>query len=63
MPKFVELCVGECDGDRGIVHVNMDQVRFLRPVPSGGGTTIVFDHDESLIVEDHADYILTLAQR
>jgi hypothetical protein len=32
-------------------------------VPSGGGTTIVFDHDESLIVEDHADYILTLAQR
>ena len=61
MPKFVELCVGECDGDRGIVHVNMDQVRVLRPVPQGG-TTIVFDHDDCLIIED-ADYILTLAQR
>jgi hypothetical protein len=62
MPKFVELCVGECDGERGIVHVNMDQVRFLRPV-SQGGTTIVFDHGDNLIVEDRADYILTLAQR
>jgi hypothetical protein len=40
----------------------MDQVRFLRPV-SQGGTTIVFAHDDSLIVEDRADYILTLAQR
>jgi hypothetical protein len=62
MPKFVELCVGECDGERGIVHVNMDQVRFLRPV-SQGGTAIVFDHGDNLIVEDGADYILTLAQR
>jgi hypothetical protein len=62
MPKFVELCVGECDGERGIVHVNMDQVRFLRPV-SQGGTAVVFDHGDNLIVEDGADYILTLAQR
>jgi hypothetical protein len=35
MPKFVELCVGECDGERGIVHVNMDQVRLLRAGVSG----------------------------
>jgi len=36
-------------------YVNVDQVRVLLPQSRGGGTTIVFDQDHSVTVDDEAD--------
>jgi len=44
-------------------YVNADQVRVLLPHGSrGGGTTIVFDQDHSVTVDDEADRIMRLAK-
>lgn len=43
-------------------YVNVDQVRILRPQSKGGGTTIVFDQDHSVAVDDEADRIMRLAK-
>jgi hypothetical protein len=42
--------------------VNVDQVRILRPQSKGGGTTIVFDQDHSVAVDDEGDRIMRLAK-
>ena len=42
-------------------YVNVDQVRILLPQSKGGGTTIVFDQDHSVTVDDEADRIMRLA--
>ena len=43
-------------------YVNVDQVRVLLPQSKGGGTTIVFDLDHSVTVDDEADRIMRLAK-
>ena len=44
-------------------YVNVDQVRVLLPRSGrGGGTTIVFDQDHSVTVDDEADRIMRLAK-
>jgi hypothetical protein len=43
-------------------YVNVDQVRILLPQSKGGGTTIVFDHDHSVTVDDETDRIMRLAK-
>ena len=43
-------------------YVNVDQVRVLLPQSKSGGTTIVFDHDHSVIVDDEVDRIIRLAK-
>jgi hypothetical protein len=43
-------------------YVNVDQVRILLPQSKGGGTTIVFDQDHSVTVDDEADRIMRLAK-
>jgi len=37
-------------------------VRILLPQSKGGGTTIVFDQDHSVAVDDEADRIMRLAK-
>ena len=43
-------------------YVNADQVRVLLPRSRGDGTTIVFDQDHSVTVDDDADRIMRLAK-
>jgi hypothetical protein len=43
-------------------YVNVDQVRVLLPQSRGGGTTIVFDQNHSVTVDDEADRIMRLAK-
>jgi hypothetical protein len=43
-------------------YVNLDQVRILLPQSKGGGTTIEFDQDHSVTVDDEADRIMRLAK-
>jgi hypothetical protein len=43
-------------------YVNVDQVRVLLPQSKGRGTTIVFDQDHSVTVDDEADRIVRLAE-
>jgi hypothetical protein len=43
-------------------YVNVDQVRVLLPQSKGRGTTIVFDQDHSVTVDDEADRIMRLAK-
>jgi hypothetical protein len=43
-------------------YVNMDQVRILLPQSKGGETTIVFEQDHSVTVDDEADRIMRLAK-
>jgi hypothetical protein len=43
-------------------YVNVDQVRILLPQSKGGGTTIIFDHDHSVTVDDETDRIMRLAK-
>ena len=43
-------------------YVNVDQVRVLLPLSKGRGTTIVFDQDHSVTVDDEADRIMRLAK-
>jgi hypothetical protein len=43
-------------------YVNVDQVRILLPQSKGGGTTIVFDQDHSVTVDDEADHIMRFAK-
>ena len=43
-------------------YVNVDQVRVLLPQSRSGGTTIVFDLDHSVTVDDEADRIMRLAK-
>jgi hypothetical protein len=44
------------------LYVNVDQVRVLRPQSGGGGTTIVFDLEHTMAVDDDADRIVRLAK-
>ena len=48
--------------DKEDFYVNVDQVRVLLPQSKSGGTTIVFDHDHSVIVDDEVDRIIRLAK-
>ena len=43
-------------------YVNVDQVRVLLPQSRGGGTTIVFDQNHSVTVDDEVDRIMRLAK-
>jgi len=44
------------------LYVNVDQVRVLQPQSGGGGTTIVFDLDHTLTVDDDPDRIVRLSK-
>ena len=57
MAKFILV-----SRDKEDLYVNADQVRVLRPQSGGGGTTIVFDQDHSVTVDDGADRIMRLAK-
>jgi hypothetical protein len=43
-------------------YVNADQVRVLLPQSKSGGTTIVFDQDHSVTVDDQLDRIIRLVK-
>jgi hypothetical protein len=44
------------------LYVNVDQVRVLQPQSGDGGTTIVFDLDYTLTVDDDSDRIVRLSK-
>jgi hypothetical protein len=61
MARFISLTLLGDIHDKTI-HVNMDQVRVLHPQTTGT-TTVVFDENQSFIVEDDVGLILkTLAE-
>jgi hypothetical protein len=53
MAKFILV-----SRDKEDFYVNVDQVRVLQPQSGGGGTTIVFDLDHTLTVDDDSDPII-----
>jgi CTP-dependent riboflavin kinase len=58
MARFIAL---ELPGAQGqTVHVNVDQIRVLRPEVKE--TAIIFDDKHKVVVEGTADHILTLAR-
>jgi hypothetical protein len=58
MAKFVTLTMSDAlRGRQRTVHVNLDQIRIVMPEP-GGKTTITFDNDQSIVVEEASDRIV-----
>jgi hypothetical protein len=60
MARFVSLTMSD-RGRQRTVHLNLDLVRALRP--ESGRTAVIFDEDQSFIVDDDVGLILkTLAE-
>ena len=57
MAKFILV-----SRDKEDLYVNVDQVRVLRAQSGGGGTTIVFDMEHTMTVDDDPDRIVRLAK-
>jgi hypothetical protein len=60
MPKFVPLTLMS-KTQKMTLHVNMDQVRYLRPQTSGG-TTIYFGDEQSVMVEEDAATVANMVR-
>ena len=59
MARFIALKLPGAQGQT--VHVNVDQIRVLRPEVKEK-TAIIFDDKHKVVVEGTADHILTLAR-
>jgi hypothetical protein len=58
MAKFLKLTMSDAlRGRQRTVHVNLGQVRVVLP-EAGGKTTVMFDMDHSIVVEDNPDRIV-----
>jgi hypothetical protein len=60
MAKFVPLTLMS-KTQKMTLHVNMDQVRYLRPQTSGG-TTIYFGDEQSVMVEEDAATVANMVR-
>jgi hypothetical protein len=60
MAKFVPLTLMSTT-QKVTLYLNMDQVRYLRPQTSGG-TTIYFGDEQSIMVEEEAAKVVSMAR-
>ena len=61
MANFIALTQIISSGREQTVNVNLDQVRFFQPASVGRGTILIFDDEQSVLVEETPDRIATLA--
>jgi hypothetical protein len=60
MAKFVALTLMSTT-QKVTLYLNMDQVRYFRPQTSGG-TTIYFGDEQSIMVEEEAAKVVSMAR-
>jgi hypothetical protein len=60
MAKFVALTLMSTT-QKVTLYLNMDQVRYFRPQTSGG-TTIYFGDEQSIMVEEEAAKVASMAR-
>jgi hypothetical protein len=63
MAKLIALTNRIRGDQQQTILVNVDQIRFLQPASVGGGTLVVFDDQQSVVVTEAPDRIATLADQ
>jgi hypothetical protein len=63
MAKLIALTNRIRGDQQQTILVNVDQIRFLQPSSVGGGTLVVFDDQQSVVVAEPPDRIVTLADQ
>jgi hypothetical protein len=61
MANFIALTQIISRDQKQTINVNLDQVRFFQPASVGGGTILIFDDEQNVVVEEAPDRIATLA--
>jgi hypothetical protein len=60
MAKFIPLTLMSTT-QKTTLYLNVDQVRYLRPQTSGG-TTVYFGDEQSIMVEEEAAKVVSMAR-